>query len=160
MDQIAKKRGEQLLEQGLAAVSSGDFPKARRLFRQSAENGASAESLTYWGWMEHHCGNTSAAIRLCQMAIDIDPEFGNPYNDIGSYLISLGDLETAIRYLEKAIHAKRYEPRQFPHINLGRVYLAKGLPRKAIEHFRMALEYAPEDPEVLRTIQSILGTLN
>lgn len=149
-----------LLEQGLTAVSKGEFGKARTLFRKSAENGVSAEALTYWGWMEHHSGNTSAAIKLCQMAIEVDPEFGNPYNDIGSYLISLGDLETAIRYLEQAIGAKRYEPRQFPHINLGRVYLAKGLPRKAIEHFKKALEYAPEDPEVLRTIQSILGTLN
>lgn len=142
------------------AVADKEFARARSLFRRSAENTMSADALTYWGWMEYHLGNTTAAIRLCKLAIDVDPEFGNPYNDIGSYLIALGDLDGAIHYLEKATKAKRYEPRQYPHINLGRVYLAKGLPRRAIEHFRKALEYAPQDPEVLRTIQNILQTLN
>lgn len=159
-DELARKRGQLLMERGLAAVSKGEFAEARKAFQKAAENELSADALTYWGWMEHQTGNTFNAIRLCQMAIELDPDFGNPYNDIGSYMIALGDPESAIRYLERAIVAPRYEPRQFPHINLGRIYLAKGLPRKAIEHFKKALEYAPEDPEVLRTIQNILGTLN
>jgi tetratricopeptide (TPR) repeat protein len=160
LDEIAHKRGLSLLDQGLAAVARGEYSHARRLFKKSVENRATAEGFTYWGWMEHHSGNTLAAIRLCKVAIEIDPEFGNPYNDIGSYLIGLGDTESAIGYLKKAICAPRYEPRQFPHINLGRVYLAKGLPREAIEQFKKALEYAPDDPEVIRTIQSILATLH
>ena len=52
----------------------------------------------------------------------MDPEFGNPYNDIGAYLIEQGKWEEAIPWLEKATRAKRYEARGYPHFNLGRVY--------------------------------------
>ena len=45
----------------------------------------------------------------------IDPEFGNPYNDIGVYLMQQEKLDEAIPWLEKAKQAKRYEPRHFPY---------------------------------------------
>ena len=32
----------------------------------------------------------------CKRAIEIDPDFGNPYNDIGVYLIDLNRFEEAI----------------------------------------------------------------
>lgn len=159
MDQLASRRALNFLNEGMRAAKDGQVAAARDLFRRSAEQWPSADAFTYWAWMEHHAGQTFVAIRLCKMAIQLDPEFGNPYNDIGSYLIALGDTESAIEWLEKAIASTRYEPRQFPHINLGRIYLSKGQPRKAIEHFRKALEYAPEDPEILRTIEKIMNGL-
>jgi Tfp pilus assembly protein PilF len=54
-------------------------------------------------------------------AIEIDPEFGNPYNDIGVYLMQRDRLDDAVPWLERAKLAKRYEPRQFPYMNLGRI---------------------------------------
>ena len=39
------------------------------------------------------------------------PDVGNPYNDIGSYLIKLGRLDDAIPWLRRAMTARRYEPR-------------------------------------------------
>ncbi len=35
------------------------------------------------------------AIDECKKAIAIDPEFGNPWNDTGAYLIQQGDPEAA-----------------------------------------------------------------
>jgi tetratricopeptide (TPR) repeat protein len=160
VDELAVRRAKKLLEAGLVAVEAGQLEVARQNFKSSSENFPSADALTYWGWMEHHAGKTDFAIELCQRAIEKDPGFGNPYNDIGSYLLQLGKLDEAIAWLEKALKAERYEPRQYPHINLGRVYLAKGLPLKAISHFRAALELDPENPEVLRTLREILSSLN
>ncbi len=160
MDELSIKRAQKLLEAGLKSVEIGDIADARKKFQASAENNPTADALTYWGWMEHHEGNTAFAIELCEKAIELDPGFGNPYNDIGSYLIQEGNLDGAIEWLEKAIKAERYEPRQFPHINLGRVYLAKGLPLKAIQHYRAALEFDPENPEILKSLQEILSSLN
>ena len=105
-------------------------------------------------------GNTALAIDLCKKAIEADPQFGNPYNDIGSYLIARGDLDAAIPWLEKAILAPRYEPRHFPHINLGKVYLAKEQPLKAVQEFRKALSFTPEDGELKKTIGRIEQTIN
>jgi len=53
------------------------------------------------------------AIAECKRAIEVDPEFGNPYNDIGSYLIALGRHDEAIPWLEQAIVAPRYDPRHY-----------------------------------------------
>ena len=52
----------------------------------------------------------------------VDQTFGNPYNDIGSYLVKKGEFDEAIEWLEKAKTAPRYEPRHFPYMNLGRIY--------------------------------------
>lgn len=39
------------------------------------------------------------------------PDFGNPYNDIGAYLIEKGDFDEAIVWFQKAMQARRYEVR-------------------------------------------------
>jgi tetratricopeptide (TPR) repeat protein len=64
-------------------------------------------------------------------------------------------LEEAIPWLEKAKQAKRYEPRHFPYINLGRVYLAKGMIRKALEEFRGALKLNPDDGDLVQIIEQL-----
>ncbi len=153
-------QAHQSLELGFAAFLRGNIKKARNHFKSSAKFHATADALCYWGWMEHQLGNTALAIYLCYKAIQIDPEFGNPYNDIGSYLISMGKLDEAIPWLEKAIDAKRYEPRQFPYMNLGRVYLAKSQPRNALTAFQKALQYAPASTELSNIVALIQNSMH
>ena len=73
------------------------------------------------------------------------PEFGNPYNDIGAYLIELDRFNgEAIPWLERAAEAARYDPRHFPHNKQGRAYLGKEMYAKARnECFQQALEIEP-----------------
>ena len=47
-------------------------------------------------------GRLEEAIEECHKAIAVDPTFGNPYNDIGAYLIEMGRLDEAIPWLERA----------------------------------------------------------
>ena len=68
---------------------------------------------------------TTVIIQDCKKAIEIDPNFGNPYNDIGVYLMQIGLLDDAIPWFEKAKGAARYIPRHFPFLNLGHIYVAK-----------------------------------
>jgi tetratricopeptide (TPR) repeat protein len=160
IDELTFRRAQKLLAQGLEAVALGHFSVARERFQRSAETFATADAFTYWGWMEFKLGDTDSALELCHKAIELDPEFGNPYNDIGSYLFTQGKLDDAIPWLEQAVKAKRYEPRQFPHINLGRIYQQKGMPLRAIEEFRKALSFAPGDEGIQALIQSVVLTLN
>ena len=51
-----------------------------------------AEAYTFLGWTYHFQGRIEDAIAECKRAIEVDPEFGNPYNDIGAYLIELEPL--------------------------------------------------------------------
>lgn len=68
---------------------------------------------------------------------------GNPYNDIGSYLINLGKYDEAVYWLEKAIRASDYEPRHYPYFNLGRVYEKKGDWFTARKYYTDALTVNP-----------------
>jgi Tfp pilus assembly protein PilF len=73
----------------------------------------------------------------------VDPEFGNPYNDIGVYLIELDRPDEAVPWLEQAITAPRYDARHFPHVNLGRIYERKNDPLAAVREYGRALEQLP-----------------
>jgi len=121
----------------------GDYDRAVDLYRRSLALYPTAEAHTFLGWTFHFQGKIDEAIAECKRAIEVDPEFGNPYNDIGAYLIELKRFDEAIPWLERAIVAKRYDPRHFPHFNLGRAYLGKGLIHRAREYFLEALAIEP-----------------
>src|SRR5580704_17238758 len=116
------------------------------LYSQSIETFPTAEAYTFRGWAYRSFGRIDDAIEECKRAIQVDPDFGNPYNDIGAYMMSKGDLDEAVEWLEKAKRARKYEPRHYPFINLGRLYAQKGMVLKAIEEFEEARRLAGADP--------------
>jgi tetratricopeptide (TPR) repeat protein len=137
----------------------GDLDEAISLYRKSIEAYPTAEAHTFLGWTYSFQGRYEDAIEECKRAIEVDPDFGNPYNDIGAYLVNLGQLDEAIPWLEKAIVAPRYEAYHYPHCNLGRIYMAKGMLKKALEEFEKALAIQPDYPfarQARETIQQRL----
>lgn len=132
-----------LLQDAYQAQMEGDYDNAVELYRASLEVHPTAEAYTFLGWAYHFQGRLEEAIAECKRAIKIDPEYGNPYNDIGAYLIELGRPDEAIPWLELALEARRYEPRHFPYYNLGRAYLAKELYVRAKASFQKALTIEP-----------------
>jgi len=71
-----------------------------------------------------------------------------------------GKLEEAIPWLERAKQAPRYEPRQFPFMNLGRIYLKQGRWWEALGQFEAAVKLAPTDVELAKALHSLRGRLN
>lgn len=123
----------------------GDVDQAIQLFTESLEIYPTAEAFTFRGWAYSFEGRLDDAIRECRMAIATDADFGNPYNDLGVYLIAKGDFLEAIDWFEKAKIARRYEPRHYPYLNLGRLYAMRGMNDLAAVEFERALELNPED---------------
>ncbi len=113
-------------------------------YRRSLEFCPTAETYTFLGWAYSFLGDFKAAITSCQSAISLDPDYGNPYNDIGVYLMEEGSFDQAIAYLQKAIGAKRYDCLHYAHYNLGRVLLVKGRIHEAVSEFKRALELEPQ----------------
>ena len=133
----------------------GKLDEAVRLYHESISSHPTAEAHTFLGWTYSFQGRYEDAIAECQKAIAVDPEFGNPYNDIGAYLIGLGRLDEAIPWLERATRARRYEAYHYPHFNLGRVYLNKGMLKKALEEFQQALAIEPNYTLARQAIEAI-----
>ena len=131
-------------QKGYALHMLGQYEVAARLFRLSIEASPTAEGHTFLGWSLSHLDRPEEAIGECKKAIAIDPDYGNPYNDIGVYLIDLGRAEEAVPWFEKAMQAKRYCCYQFPHFNMGRILLIQGLIEKAERAFERALSYEPD----------------
>ena len=145
----------ELIKEGLDRQTAGELNDAIRLYKESIALCPTADAHTYLGWTYSFQGKINEAIAQCEIAIQLDPEFGNPYNDIGVYLMQQQKVDEAIPWLEKAKQAKRYEPRHFPYLTLGRVYLAKGMIQKALEEFRGALERNPNDSELTQLIEQL-----
>jgi Tfp pilus assembly protein PilF len=145
----------ELYEKAHKLCRQGDTELALDLCRRSIELCATAEARTLLGWIYHDQGRVDDAIAECRKAIELDPDLGNPYNDIGAYLIEKGDYDAAIGWLEKATHSRRYRSYHFPWYNLGRVYAAKELFKRAAECFEQALEIEPDYAEAEAALRRI-----
>ena len=153
-------RAWELLQRAYRAQMEGEFDQAVELYKDSLAIHPTAEAHTFLGWTYHFQGKVEDAIAECKRAIAVDPDFGNPYNDIGAYLISLGRMDEAISWLEHATQAPRYEPRHFPYFNLGRIYYAKGMFNRARECFSEALRIEPRYTLASQAIENLRRMVN
>jgi Tfp pilus assembly protein PilF len=138
-----ERRARLQREAGYVLHQLGEYERAIEAYRASIADRPTAEAHTFLGWSLSHLGRIDEAIAQCKFAIQLDPDFGNPYNDIGVYLLDRGRPDEAIPWLEKAIASKRYCCYQFPHANLGRILLVQGKVEEAKRAFERALEYDP-----------------
>jgi tetratricopeptide (TPR) repeat protein len=150
-----QERALELIGEAMKLQMAREFDDAIRLYKESISLYPTADAHTYLGWAYSFQGRLNEAIAQCEIAISLDPEFGNPYNDIGVYLMQQERLDDAIPWLERAKSARRYEPRHFPYINLGRIYLTKGMIQKALEEFRGALKINSADEELAQLVEEL-----
>ena len=139
-----------LVEKGNSFVAENKLNEAKECFKKSVEIYPTADAYTYLGWMFTYDGLYTEAIELCFKAIELDPDFGNPYNDIGVYLMRLGKLKSSVKWFIRASEAKRYEPKHFPHLNLAQVYLKQGKLSKAIRHLDKVLSIVPNHEQSMK----------
>jgi Tfp pilus assembly protein PilF len=149
-----------LFRQAFEAQMRGELEAAADLYKKSIDVHPTAEAHTFLGWTYSFQGALEDAIDECRKAILVDPDFGNPYNDIGAYLIEMGRLDDAIPWLERATRAPRYEAPHYPHFNLGRVYVAKEMYNRAIAAFKDALELEPEYEAAQKALAALRRKLN
>ena len=129
----------QLFRKGNTLQFDGRLDEAIEAYQQSLAAFPTAESYTFLGWTYAWKGRLEDAIVEAQKAIELDPKYGNPYNDIGLYLIELNRHDEAVGWLEKAVKAERYDERQFPYLNLGRIWVRNGRFEDAFDAFEKGL---------------------
>lgn len=156
----AKREALALFQEAYEAQMRGDFDEAVDRYEQSIAIYPTAEAHTFLGWTYSFMNMTDEAIAECHRAIEVDPDFGNPYNDIGAYLIEKGDYHNAVVWLERAMKASRYEAYFYPHFNLGRVYEAKGRLFEALGKYKAAIDLNPRYALAIRAFRKLQSRLN
>ena len=147
-------------ERGYEEQMAGRIDAAIESYRRSIAILPSAEAHTFLGWALSHQGRHEDAIAECHHAIAVDPTFGNPYNDIGAYLIELGRDDEAVPWLERAKQAARYEPRHFPYFNRARIHIKRHEIREAIGELERAIEIEPRYVMARKELHRLRGLLN
>ncbi|MEJ2747788.1 MAG: tetratricopeptide repeat protein [Anaerolineae bacterium] len=142
-DKITREQAQILFGQAYRLQMRGELADAINLYKRSIATHPTAEAYTFLGWTYGMLKRFEEAIDMCRQAIATDPAFGNPYNDIGAYLIEQAQWKEAIPWLEKAIAAPRYDARQYPYMNLGRVYEHLGQYQTALTCYDNALAIDP-----------------
>lgn len=129
-------------------------------YKLSIQLSPSAEAHTFLGYVYGLEGKYEDAINQCKLAIEIDSELGNPYNNIGFCLMKLGDLENSILWFNKAIKAPKYDERHKPYFYLGRIYKKKGDWNKAINYLKDCLRIKPDYSDAKKEFYKIVATMN
>jgi tetratricopeptide (TPR) repeat protein len=153
-------KAQEYLERAYRFQMDGNLHEAIKNYKLSIDFFPTAEAHTFLGWAYSFLGDLDRSIEECKKAIDIDPDYGNPYNDIGSYLIQQGEYDEAITWLELALKSKRYDSYHFAHLNLGRAYELKGLWFEALDEYRKAMEISPKYELAKRLYYNLQGRLN
>ena len=156
----AKQRAVELFKLAYEAQLVNDYEQAVELYQRSIAACPTAEAHTFLGWVYSFEGRYTEAIEQCLRAIEVDPTFGNPYNDIGSYLIAKGNMYDSVRWFKRALLAPRYESYAFPHFNLGRVYESRNRLLEAARHYSLALEQQPGFSQAVKALRRLQARLN
>ena len=159
-EQDSRKQATEYFQLAYECQMRGDYDEAIALYSRSIECFPTAEAYTFRGWTYSFLGDLERAITECMLAIQVDPSLGNPYNDIGSYLLAQGRSEEAIPWFQRATHAARYEPRCFPYLNLGRIYEAKREWKRAKEHYARACFLNPHYAEARAALRRLQAFFN
>lgn len=114
----------------------------------SQGNLSQARSLNRAGEQAYAAGNLEESLRLYQQAIDLNPEFGQAYSNLGLAYMKLGRAAEAIWASRKAIalangqHA--HVTRANSHYNIGMLYEKAGQYEQALASYRAAQRERPK----------------
>ena len=156
----AKREAIELFRRAFAAQQVEDYEEAIELYQRSIATYPTAEAHTFLGWVYSFQARYDEAIAECLEAIRVDETLGNPYNDIGSYLVAKGDLYNSVKWFKRALFAPRYESYAFPHMNLARVYEQRGRLLEAARHYGLALEQEPGYTQAAVALRKLQARLN
>ncbi len=150
----------QYFAQGYSAHMSGDYDMAQEWYRKSIKSYPTAQAHTYLGWSMSMQKRYKEALEQCFVAIQMDPNYGNPYNDIGSYYIELGQIGEAEPYLIRATQIGSYQEKHFAYYNLGQIYEMRGNFLQAFRYYKRSYEENKAFLKAKQKVKKLLAILN
>ena len=159
-DEIARQQALIILERADRFRTRGEIADAMLTYKRSLAVWPTAEAYVGLGQTYGMTGRQEDAIECCQKAIDVDPTYGNAYNDIGIYLTESNRWQEAIPWFEKALKATRYEAREQALFNLGRAYTRLGQYATALRYLDQSIAVDPFHRPAIWAKFALLAKMN
>lgn len=155
IDEKRTDKYEILVKEGHEGVYKKDYDKALEKFFKASELDENGEILTLIAWVYSLQGKNELSKSYCLKAIKKDPDYGPPYNDLGSLLLNEGHIKESLKWFSLAKKAVKYQNREYPYINAGRAYMMLKSTEEAILEFEKAVKLAPFNEELKKTVEKI-----
>ena len=144
--------------QGEYAYYHGDYRLSIQFFQQAAQRpcGKTAFWPTYM-IAENYCalGEWTQCADYSRSAIQLDPNNGRAYANLGHALLQLERVDEAIHWMQEGI--ARDAAHEMLHNNLGAAYMLKGRDEIAVQHFQDALYWNEDEPLIYRNLAAALS---
>lgn len=138
----------------------GRVTDAIELYRQSLQLHPTPHAHLLLAWAYAAQRRYDDALTECLRAIELDPDYGNAYNDGGVYLLELRRFEEAEQWFQRAISARKTSVRHHAHYNLGRLYERQGRWLDAIREYYAALLLEPRYTRAALALLRLQAKLN
>lgn len=143
-------------EIGKDHFNSGDIERANFYFLKAMEEDENHESLFYLGLIENQDGNYREALSYYYRAILLNPEYGNPCNEIGVILLRHGRDREAVFWLNRSIRCAINDAPHIPLFNLATLYKMWNRPERSLQYLHKAITIAPSFKEAIDLRKQLL----
>lgn len=134
-------RAQVLWREGAALHVEQDYKAAVEHFREALVLHPTARTHTWLAWSLSRMGETRKAVLHCRRSIELDPDYPNAYNDLGSYLVDLERPREAEQWLRRALDFDDYCCPHYAWYHLGRSLLLQGRLDAAMSALETSLQH-------------------
>ena len=138
----------------------GKIESAIKEYKTSIQIFPTAKACMFLGWAYSLQGNFEIAIDECKMAIELEPDCGRAYNDIGIYLMNLNKPDDALAWFEKAAEISDDNSKHLSYFNMGKIFDKKGDWLKASKFYNKSLLLKPEYEPAQNALIKLFTLLN
>jgi tetratricopeptide (TPR) repeat protein len=154
-----EKTSVQLYEEAQRCEKAEDFVRARALYTEIVQRAEktqiTCEALNRLGILAQQSGDFDNSLMFFQQVLQLDPHYGEAYNNMANIYVLRGDIESAINSYRKAI---TYLPTDANvYLNLASLFLrTEGRLHEAIDLLRQSVSVLPTNSQLHSTLAGAL----
>lgn len=148
-------RARSLWKEGAELHIEGDYQAAIERYAEALRLHPTARLYTYLARSLARLGRYAQAVDQCRKAVALDAAYGNAYNELGTYLIELGQPREAIYWLRRALRLPGLCCPDVSYYQLGRALLMQARVEEAVQAFEAALAVRPHYRPARRLLEGI-----
>jgi type IV pilus assembly protein PilF len=144
-------------DRGISHLQAKDYEKALVEFQRSMNTNPKNKMARYaTGMVYDMMGKYPDAEKYYKEAIDIDSDFSDAYNALGTIYMKQKKWKEALKSFQRALNNKLYTTPNITYVNIGDVYMNLEDYPKAIEAYREAKRYVNQDYIIHRLGMALL----